>query len=513
VQATGGMALVTVASRVSGYVRDKVIAALLGAGAVTDAFYAGLAIPNMFRAFLAEGALHAAFIPALAELRGKRDLGEQRRFVAAMTSAKLIGVPVVIALGVLAAPWLVRVFAVGFVDRPETFRLAVRFTRLMFPYLGMISLAALAQGVLNASGKFLLPAATPIVLNFFIVTGTVAAVEVFHANWTWLAVGVVAGGFAQFAIQWPACGRLGMPIVPGRGAFSNPEVRRVLALMIPGIPALGIYQVTLLLSYRFASSVGPGAVAWRFNAARLNEMIYGVIIVQLTTAILPMLAAERAQDEARARETLGFAMRLVTLVALPTAVFLTIAAPTVVGTLFGGGRYTPVDVAATSGALAMYAWGLPFLGLTKLLAGASYAWRDTRIPVVAAAVNLVLFWTCGVWWTPMFGVAGVAAAASAGQAANAVVLLVLAGRKGRLPAFRQVLPGIGRHLLAAAVIGLALAILTGHLPHATTTGVRSFALLGGLALGTGAAYAALLVGLRAPEWHEVRDFLARRRRP
>jgi putative peptidoglycan lipid II flippase len=511
VTATGGMAAVTIVSRLSGYLRDKVIAVLLGAGAVSDAFYAGLAVPSMFRAFLAEGALHAAFIPSLAELKERSSVDDQRRFVSAMTAVLLLVLPVVVAFGIVAAPLLVRVFAVGFVERPATYRLAVLLTRMMFPYLGLISLAALAQGVLNASDRFALPAATPIALNVCIVAGTVTAVEFAHGTWSWLAIGVIAGGLAQFAVQWWACLRVGIPLVPGGGAFRHPEVRRVLALMIPGVPALGIYQVTLLLSYRFASSVGAGAVVWRFNAARLNELVYGVIIVQLTTAVLPMLAAERAQDEAGARHTLGFAMRLVTLVALPAAVFLTVAARPLTGALFGGGRYTTADVVATASALAMYGWGIPFLGLTKLLAGASYAWKDTRIPVVAAGVNLVVFWVFGVWWTPLMGVAGVAAAASAGQAANVTLLLALSGLKRRLPSVAEVVPGIARHALAAGLTGVALALVVAWLPVPARTGVRSVALVAGLVASAAVLYTLLLILLGAPEWRELRAFLARRK--
>lgn len=506
------MAAVTVVSRLSGYARDKAIAALLGAGRVADAFYAGQAVPNMFRAFLAEGALHAAFIPTLSELGERAERDQQRQFVRAMASSLLLVLPLVVAVGIAAAPWLVRIFAVGFLRDAETFDLAVRLTRLMFPYLGLISLAALAQGVLNANDRFLLPAATPIALNLCIVAGVVTATQVAHGAWWWMAVGVVVGGAVQLAVQLPACRRLGLPLIPGGVPFRHPEVRRVLKLMVPGIPALGIYQVTLLLSYRFASTVGPGAVTWRFNATRINELIYGVLIVQLTTALLPMLAAERARSEDSARSTLGFALRLLSFVALPSAVFLLLLAPQVVGALFGGGRYAAVDVMATASALAMYAWGLPFLGYTKMLAGASYAWKDTRVPVVAAAVNLAAFWVLGNAWTASYGIAGLAAAASTGQLLNFVVLAGLNGRAGRMPSVREVVPGVARHLVAALLMGAALYGLRPYLPLRLATGAASLAVLMGAAVAAGALYLLLLVALGAPEWRELRRVLAERRR-
>jgi putative peptidoglycan lipid II flippase len=426
-----------------------------------------------------------------------------------MTGTLLLALPFVVVAGVLAAPFLVRLFAPGFAGS-EHFATAVRFTRLMFPYLGFISLAALAQGVLNSSGRFLLPAATPLALNLLAVVGTLAAVMLGGA-WEWMAFGVLAGGLAQVALQLPACRRAGLPLRPGGGWLRHPEVRRVLVLMLPGIPALGVYELTLLVSYRFASLVGPGAITARFNANRLAELVYGVLIVQLTTAALPMLAADRARGAGEARRTLAFALRLLSLAAVPAAVVLVVLAGPVVGTAFGGGKYGPESVAMTAGALAMYGWGLPFLGLTKLLAATSYAWKDTRQPVLAAALNLVAFFALGSLWTPVYGVAGIAAAASAGQVANAVALLLLNGRARRLPAARDVLPAIARHLLAAAAMGATLLGLVRVLPPATTTSVVSLTTLAILGAAGLAVYAGLLVALRAPEWRELRSEWVRRR--
>jgi len=507
--ATGGMAVVTVASRISGYLRDKVVAMVLGTSPVADAFYAGLAVPNTFRALLAEGAMHAAFIPTLAELKATGEEEARRRFVRAMTGTLLLALPFVVLAGVAAAPLLVRLFAPGFAGS-EHFATAVRFTRLMFPYLGFISLAALAQGVLNASGRFLLPAATPLALNLLAVLGTLTAVGLGGA-WEWMAFGVLAGGLAQLALQLPACRAVGMPLRPGGGWLRHPEVRRVLLLMLPGIPALGVYELTLLVSYRFASAVGPGAITARFNANRLAELVYGILIVQLTTAALPLLAADRARDGEEARRTLAFALRLLSLAAIPAAVALVVLAHPIVGTAFGGGEYGAGSVAMTAGALAMYGWGLPFLGLTKLLASTSYAWKDTRAPVIAAAVNLAAFFALGTVWTPAYGVAGIAAAASAGQVVNAALLLALNGRARRLPRAAEVLPAIARHAVAAAAMGAAVALLARVLPVATATSVRSLATLGALAAAGAAVYAGALIALRAREWGELRAALARRR--
>jgi len=509
--ATGGMAAVTLASRISGLIRDKVVAYLLGAGLVADAFYTAFRIPNMFRQLLAEGALHAAFIPTLAELKSHGDEARSRAFVRAMTSLLLLALPVVVAFGVLAAPWLVHLFAAKFAANPEKFALTVRLTRLMFPYLGLISLAALAQGVLNASDRFLLPASTPIGLNLCIVAGTVTAVVVLGGRPEWMAVGVLAGGFSQFAVQWMACGRVGLPLLPGPGVLTIPEIRQVLAKMVPTVTTLGIYPLTVPLSTRFASEVGEGAVTCIYNASRLNELVYGVVIVQLTTAVLPMLAAEKLASEAAARGTLGFAMRLLSAVALPSTAFSVVLATATAGAFFGGGKYSVSAVHTTAAALVMYSLGMPFLGLTKLLASASFAWNDTRSPVIASIVNLVVFFALGVTLTRPFGVQGVAAATSGGQLANAATLLWLDGRHRRLPRFLDVLPAVARHVIAA--IGLAAVgfYLNRIAPVPLRTSVRSLAQLSCYALLCGSVYLGLLVALGSEEWREAREFLRRRR--
>jgi putative peptidoglycan lipid II flippase len=513
VTATGGMAVVTMVSRLSGLAREKVVSALLGAGTVTDAFVTGLRVPNMFRAFLAEGSLHASFIPVLAEIRERGESGRERAFVRAMTSLLLLALPVVIGLGVLGAPLLVDLFAAPFRAEPAKFALAVKLTRLMFPYLGLISLAALAQGVLNAHDRFLLAAATPIALNLCVVAGTVTAVSFAGVRPEWLAVGVLTGGLAQLAMQWPACRRIGLPLFPGTGALSNPDVRRVLQLMLPGLPALGVYQLSLLLSNRFASSVGSGAVTCVYQASRVNELVYGVAIVQLTTVVLPMLSAELARDATAARGTVAFATRVLTAVALPSAAFTAAAAVPIVGALLGGGRYTDEMVRTTAAALLLYAAGLPFLGLVRLQAGVSFAWKDTRTPLFAAIANLAVFFAAGSTLTAPFGAAGVAAAASLGQAVNAGLLLALNTRAGRLPPAASVLPSVARHAAAAALVLVAVRAAVWALPAPLVTGARSLAVLGLYAVVGGAVYLAALTALRATELSEAWSFVRRRKAP
>lgn len=505
------MAAVTVVSRLSGYGRDKAVAALIGAGMVGDAFVAGFRIPNMFRAFLAEGALHAAFVPVLAGLREEGHDQRAREFVGAMVSLLLLALPILVLGGVLAAPALVHLFASPFAAEPEKLSLTIRLTRIMFPYLALISLAALAQGVLNTAGRFVLPAATPVVLNLAIVAGAVTASEFLSGRSEWLAAGVLVGGFLQLAMQWRACRRLGLPLLPGGGAWRHPLVRRVLRLMLPGVPALGIYQITILLSTRFAASIGEGAVMCLYNASRINELVYGIVIVQLTTAVLPTLSAERLRSPDAARRTLAFTLRLLSLVTLPAAALSAVLAQATAGALLGGGRYGPEAVAMTAAALLAYSLGMPFLALSKVLGGASFAWLDTRTPLWGAAVNLGVFAALGALWTAPYGVAGVAGAAAAGQLANAVTLLVLNGLRQRLPAAAEVVPSLLRHGAATVLSAAAAWWLVRQAPPILATSVQSLAMVGGIVAIAGVVYLSVLVLVRAPELAEARQLLRRRR--
>lgn len=511
VRATGGMAAVTVLSRLSGWGRDKAVAALFGAGMVSDAFMVAFRIPNMFRALLAEGSLHAAFVPVLAGLREEGDEARAREFVGATVSLLLLALPLVVVVGVMAAPALVRLIAASFEVEPEKLALTIRLTRIMFPYLALISLAALAQGVLNTAGRFLLPAATPVALNLAIVAGAVTASEGFGGQSEWLAGGVLLGGFLQLAMQWPLCRRLGLPLLPGPGALRNPLVGKVVRLMLPGLPGLGIYQFTILLSTRFAASVGEGAVTCLYNASRINELVYGVVVIQLTTAALPLLAAERASSPEAARQTLAFALRLLSLVTLPAAAVSAVLAQPAVGALLGGGKYGPEAVHMTAAALAIYSLGMPFLALAKVLGGASFAWLDTRAPLWGAMVNLAVFALCGVLWTGSYGIVGVAGATVVGQLANAGVLLVISGLRQRLPAAGEVIPAVVRHLVAAAAVAAAVWTLMLFVPPLLATSLRSLTILFGVVGMAGTLYVLALRLVRAPELGEAVQLLRHRR--
>ncbi len=299
------MAAVTMVSRATGWVRDKALFWVLGASDLNDAFRAANRIPNAFRALLAEGALHAAFVPALSRLAGREEARQEAsELIRGLLAVLLIVLAVVVGGGILAAPWLVGLFAQGYGATPGKLELTVFMTRLMFPYLAFISVAALLQGILNSHERFLLPAATPILYNLSLAGFAWIVVARAADPAPWLCAGVLVGGLLQAAVQWPAVRRLGFFLRPIWSGFRDPAVRRVLLLMLPGIPVLGINQLNQLVSTRFASFVGEGAVTVTYGAYRITELMFGGIVVQLTTVLLPVLSRQLRQEPEEAPRTL-----------------------------------------------------------------------------------------------------------------------------------------------------------------------------------------------------------------
>jgi putative peptidoglycan lipid II flippase len=373
-------------------------------------------IPNAFRGLFAEGTLHAAFVPTLARLTGKEgDRREAVELFRGLLAVMLLVVGVVVALGILVSPWLVRLYAEGFSSTDGKLELTVLMNRIMFPYLLLISLAALLQAVLNSHDRFLLSASTPMFYNLTIA-GTAWLVLPRVTNPApVLSVAVLIGGFLQFAVQVPAVRKLGFSLQPLWGGFTDPQVKAVLLLMLPGIPVLGINQINQLVSNRFASFIDSG-VSYTYGAYRVTELVFGAIVVQLTTVLLPLLSRELRDDPDHAPQTLLGTMTLVSFVTLPAAIVMAVLSRPVIGVLFGGGRFDATDVTVTAATLAAYAFGLVGTGHVKVMATAFFAQKNTKTPMWGSLIALIIFtaacavlvgpWaTVGLGWANTFAMA------------------------------------------------------------------------------------------------------------
>lgn len=494
------MAVITLFCRISGYLRDKALFSVIGAGFLYDAYRTANRIPNAFRGLFAEGTLHAAFVPMLSQLVGRGDREQARELVRGLLAVLLLMVGAVVAVGILAAPWLVRLYAEGFVEVPGKFEVTVLMNRLMFPYLLLISVAALFQAVLNSHEKFLLAASTPLFFNLVLAGAAWLVVPRVADPAPVLAGAVLLGGVMQAAVQAPAVRRLGFRLRPLWRAVRSPRVGQVLLLMLPGIPVLGINQINQLISNRFASFIS-GGVSYTYGAYRVTELVFGAVVVQMTTVLLPLLSKELREDPDQASNTLLTTVSLVSFVTLPAAVVMAVLGRPIIGLLFGGGRFSPADVAVTGATLAAYAFSLVGTGHVKVMASAFFAQRNTTTPMWGSLVSLVIF-TAGCWWmVGPLGTPGLGWANTVAMAAFGLFLTVLYGRRYGFDrsAVAPTLVAVARQLVVAVVIGLVLWRVRPWVAGVDRTSLDGALRLAALLAPTGFAYVAAVALLGGRE--------------
>ena len=502
----------TLLSRITGYLRDKVIAATLGAGMRTDAFFVAFRIPNMLREIIGEGAMSSAVIPVYAQVAAERDEERARAFVGRVAATFALILAAITAAGILLSPLLVELLAGQFRRTPGKFALTVLLNRWMFPYIFLVSLAALSQAILNAHHRFAAPAAAPIFLNVALIFAALFVSPRLPEPTYGLAAGVLAGGILQILIQLPQLRRLSAVGRPRLG-WRDPAVRSVLLLMSPRLLAYGINTVNTVISTRFAAGLGNAGVSHFYYANRLKELVLGGFAVSVATAILPLLARQ-ALDEDREpfKESLAFAMRLIAFVTVPASVGLIVLQTPIVRVLFEGGRFVAADTAATAGALATLALGLFFFAGVRVIVPAFYALKNTTLPVLAALADAAAFvLLCSLLTRPL-GLPGIGLAASGAAAVNvAILLLSLRRREGRLRG-RAIATSLVRIGGAALLMGALLRVGTGILPREALSGWRGAGLLTALIGGATVFYWFAAHWLGAPEPAELRRVAAGRKR-
>ncbi|MET0621289.1 MAG: murein biosynthesis integral membrane protein MurJ [Thermoanaerobaculia bacterium] len=443
----------TLVSRITGYLRDKVIAATLGAGLRTDAFFVAFRIPNMLREIIGEGAMSSAVIPVYAGVSRERSEAQARAFVGRVVATFALILAALTVAGVLAAPWLVSLLAGQFRETPGKFELTVVLSRWIFPYVLLVSLAALCQAILNAHRRFAAPAAAPIFLNVALILAALFLSPRLAEPTYGLAAGVLVGGLLQIAIQIPQLARLRAVGRPELG-WKDPAVRSVLTLMAPRLGAYGVSAFNTVVSTRFAAGLGDASVSHLYYANRLKELVLGGFAVSIATAILPLLSKEALEsDRGPFKDHLAFALRLIAFVTVPASVGLIMLQTPIVRVLFQGGRFGPADTLATAGVLATLALGLFFFAAIRVIVPAFYALKSTALPVGAAVADASVFLLlCGIF-TRRLGLPGIGLAASASAAVNVFVLVAaLRRREGRLGG-RRIAASLARSAVAAAVMG------------------------------------------------------------
>src|SRR5271154_3447478 len=383
------ISMVTVVSRILGYVREQRITLLLGTTPVADAYYLAYRIPNLFRRLVAEGSMTASFIPVFTTYMREKSKEEVWDFANKLFWTLALVVAVITVLGMVFSPQVVHLFAGKNIEGGQ----AVELNRIVFPYLFFISLAALAMGILNCFHVFGLPAATPVILNLATILFTFAVVRShFKDPATAIVVGVLVGGVLQFLVQVPQLVLKGMKFKFGI-SFSHPGIKNVARLMIPRLFGIGIGQINLFIDTRFATAalMPIGSLAALNIADRTMELVLGGYAIAVATAILPMMSHQAAaKDMESLKKTLAFSVRIVAFITVPAALGLMILREPVIRVLFQHGQFVEASTRLTARALLYYAIGLPALASGKIVGPAFYSTGDTRTPVIVASMSLII---------------------------------------------------------------------------------------------------------------------------
>ncbi|MBU0914966.1 MAG: murein biosynthesis integral membrane protein MurJ [Gammaproteobacteria bacterium] len=460
------VSLLTLASRITGLVREQLFASYFGASATTDAFQVAFRIPNLLRRLFAEGAFSQAFVPILGETRVKQGEEATKGLIDAVATVLFWALLVVSVLGVIGAPVLVWLMASG-LQESGGFDMAVLMTRWMFPYIGFMSLVALSAGILNTWGHFAVPAATPVLLNVSVITATVLGAPLFR-QWGFdpvlaVAIGVMLGGVLQLGIQVPALRRrgvlprIGFGLGSLRKAWHHDGVHRILRQMAPALLGVSVAQVSLLVNTQIASHLGAGAVSWLTFADRLMEFPTAMLGVALGVVLLPQLSrAQAGGDTKQFSALLDWGLRLVVMLALPCAVALLVFPTPLVAVLYHYGAFQDADVAQTVRALMGYGVGLMGLVSIKILAPGFYAAQDIRTPVRIGIAVLVLTQVLNVVFVPMFQQAGLALSIGLASLVNAAWLLRGLKKSGRYDPAPGWLGFVVRVVLATALLGVGM---------------------------------------------------------
>ena len=494
------------ASRVLGFVRDILIANLLGSGPVAEAFFVAFRLPNMFRRFFAEGAFNMAFIPLFSKRLEGEGAADAHRFAGEAFSGLLSVLILLTVVAQAAMPWFVLALASGFDDAAK-FDLAVTFSRIVFPYIVFISLAALLSGVLNAYGRFAAAAAAPVLLNIILISALGGAALYGLDSGFALAWGACLAGIAQFALLWHAARRLPDPLPIPRPRWT-PEMRRLVVLGLPAAMAGGVMQINLVVGTQVASYF-DGAVVWLWMADRIYQLPLGVVGIAIGVVLLPELSRRvRAGDRSGGRESMNRAGEFTLVLTLPATIALIMIPAPLVDGLYQHGAFTEADSRATALALAIYGAGLPAFVLQKIVQPAFFAREDTRTPLRFALVSMLVNFAVAVGLAPVIGFSAAALGATLAGWVNLLLLWrAVRGLDPELHIDTRLSDRIPRVIAASAGMGVGLWVAQRGLSEVTTQPqiVTAVLVVFGVAL-----YAALGVGLKAFRLEEVRAALRRR---
>ena len=489
-RSAGVIGAATMTSRVLGLVRDQVLAYFFGAGDAMDAFRIAFRIPNVLRDLFAEGAMSAALVPSFTRAFAASDRTQAWRLASNVINFLLLVSSAVALAGILFARPLVELYAGGFSSVPGKLELTVLLTRIMFPFLPVIAVAAVFMAILNSRRHFFIPALSPAMFNVATIAAAVifvpAAPSMGINPIVIIACATLAGGLGQVLLQWPTAIGEGFRYRAGLDA-RDPWLGDILRLMLPGVAGLAALQVNLLVNSWLAASLGTGAVSWLDYAFRLMYLPIGLFGISIATASLPSIAGHAAQQDDRGvRRDISSGLRMMLMLNVPAMAGLIALAGPIVSLIFQRGMFTAADTNATAAALACYAPGLVGYSVVKLISPAFYAMGDSRVPLMASGVSIASNIGLNVILVGPLGHCGLALGTAIAALLNSGVLLWLVRTK---------LGGLDGHRLSVALVKITIASLSMafaayhverllHVPFAGTAAVtQMLRVFGAIAVG------------------------------
>lgn len=510
--------LVTIISRILGYVRDQRIVLLLGTSLAADSFVLAYRIPNLFRRLVGEGSMTASFIPVFTTWMREKPQKDLWDFANRLFWTLALVAAAITVLGIVFSPAVVKAFT--FSSANTNWNQAVALNRIIFPYIFFISLAALAMGILNCFHIFGLPASTPVLLNLAIILFSVGVVwHYFKDPAVSLAVGVLVGGAMQFLVQVPLLVQKGMRFDFGI-SFSHPGIRSVAALMVPRFFGIGIGQINFFVDTYFANAaiMPRGSLTALYVADRVMELVLGGYAIAVATAILPMMSHQAAaNDYAGLKRTLTFSVRIVAFITIPAALGLMILREPIIRVLFQHGLFVAESTKLTARALLYYAVGLPALATVKLIVPAFYSTKDTKTPVIVASISLVLNILLNIVFLEFLfnKVKNGGPALATGLACYFdffALFIIFRLRYGALGTW-EIMRSFGKISLCSGIMGVAC-WLGGHYTEFTMHSrfIVQLAVFTGLIAGATALYLGLAWIFRCHELEEIYGIATRRKR-
>ncbi len=506
------MSFATFLSRISGYVKDMVLAGFFGAGLVADTFFVAFRIPNLLRELFAEGSISSAFIPVLSEYRTKYGDDEARKIVRMVFTLILMIVGGITIIGIIASPLIVTVIAPGFISNPEKFNLTVTLTRIMFPFLLFISLSSLLMGALNVKRVFFIPSFAPVMLNLSVIFSVLIMGSLFRIPIMAVAAGVTLGGLAQILIQLPSFLKNNYDL---RISYSlrHEALKKIIILIIPATMGMAVSQINIFVSTIIASFLKEGSITYLYYSMRLIQFPVGIFGVAMGMAVLPMFSEHASRNDfSSLKEDFSFSLKLLLFITIPSMFGLIVLRHEIVEVLFERGRFAHHDTIQTAYALLFYSLGIWSIVGVRIITATFYAIQNTITPVKVAGTGMLINIVFSIILMRFLEHGGLALANSIASWSNFFILYYLLRKKlGRLDT-KKLFNTISKIFLAS----LLMSFLVKYLYTILTSGITSLTLkflvlLLSVASGV-IIYITIMNIMKSEELQLLKELLRKRRR-